>query len=257
MEHTLIKIGGELAGQPEALEKICREIIKRQQQNQKVLLVHGGGPQINSWSERLGVPVKQYHGRRVTDEDTLEVMQAVVAGVVNPNVVAGLRKAGIRSAGLTGIDAGITTATKRPPLTYGEESIDYGLIGEITDVDVSYLRVFTENTIVPVIGCLTWSEAEGILNINADTLARKLAAALPDCELILLSSIPGVYDAEQNIIPRLNRKQEQHGLDAGWITTGMQPTHENGFGALEEGVDAVTITNPDGLVGDGGTRLFL
>ena len=255
MSYLVIKLGGELAARPQQLELIAKGIKEHQQAGAKIILVHGGGPQINKWSERLAIPVNKRHGRRVTDKATMEVMQAVVAGVVNPELVAKFREYGVHAAGLTGVDAGITTAVKRAPLSYGDETIDYGLIGEISNIDTSYISLLTDNNIVPVISCLTWSKDDGILNINADTLAQYIAVEMIFSELILLAGVPGVYDADEKMISRLSYDEWVEGLSSGWITSGMQPKLENGFRALEKGIKKVIITNPEGWISGNTTTL--
>lgn len=255
MKTILIKLGGELTDRFDEIDLIVRKIRDLKEKKYNVVMVHGGGAQINEWSKKLGIPVKKMYGRRITDKDTLEVMQAVVAGLVNPNLVSSLRSAGINAAGLTGADAGLTYSVKRPPLQYGEEMIDYGLIGEIEKVDATYLNLLMANEVVPVISCLTWSKEEGILNINADTLACELAARLEETELVLLSSVSGVWDKDNNIIAELSYQDWNVGVDEGWITTGMQPKLENGFKALKNGVSSVVITNPAGWNANKGTWL--
>lgn len=256
MEYLVVKLGGELIEDPDQVKIIADGILDKQKAGYKIVVVHGGGTQINDWCERLHIPVKKFYGRRVTDRPTMEVMQAVVAGVVNPNLVSLLRKYGVTAAGLTGADANLTTSSKRKPLTYGEETIDFGLIGEIESVDISYVNLLTDNKITPVISCLTWSENEGIMNINADTLARKIAGALGNSELALISGVPGVYDHNNTTLKTLSRSEWQQGVETGWITTGMQPKLENGFAALDEGATSVVITNPEGWASSLGTRLI-
>lgn len=253
--YLVLKLGGELIEDPDQVAIIAAGIKAKQQAGYGVILVHGAGTQINDWCRKLGVPVNKKYGRRVTDRPTMDIMQAVVAGVVNPGLIAGLRSYSVNALGLTGADAGITTSIKRQPLTYGDETIDYGLIGEIEKVDISILNVLSANNIIPVIACLTWSEKEGILNINADTLARKIAAALPDSELVLLSSVEGVYDQKEQVLPTLSKMDWQSGVNDGWITTGMQPKLENGFAALNEGASSVRITNPKSWSENHGTVL--
>ncbi len=253
--YLLVKLGGELIEDSQQIELIASGIRKKQQAGYGVILVHGAGAQIKTWCERLGVPVLKKYGRRVTDRETMDIMQAVVAGVVNPKLISGLRTAGVNALGLTGVDAGITTSIKRKPLTYGDETVDYGLIGEIENVDVNILKLLIANNITPAIACLTWSESEGILNINADTLARKIAAALTDSELVLLSSVDGVFDQHNQALENLGRQEWQNGVKDGWITTGMQPKLENGFAALDEGAQSVRITNPAGWNDGLGTTL--
>ncbi|MEX0772708.1 MAG: acetylglutamate kinase [Balneolales bacterium] len=255
MEPVLIKISGNLADDETSLQKICTFAKQQIASGKPVAVVHGGGKQINELSKRLGVDVKQIAGRRVTDKAALQVMLYSVGGLVNKQLVSSFRKEGLNAVGLTGIDGNLTTSHKRPPLNINGADVDFELVGEFEDVDPELVNILLNEAFIPVIGCLTWSENEGILNINADTFAINLARAMGCGELIMLMGPQAVLDAGQAPIPELNREAWKTGVDDGWIIDGMQPKLLTGFEALENGISKVILTNPDGLEKNNGTLL--
>lgn len=256
MEPVLIKISGNLAGEESSLQNICSFVKQQLDTGKPVVIVHGGGKQINELSKRLGVKIKQVAGRRVTDQAALEVMLYAVGGLVNKQLVSTIRKQGLRAVGLTGIDGYLTTSHKRPPLEVDGVEVDFDLVGEFDDVNPALVNALLEKQFLPVIACLTWSENEGILNINADTFAIRLAGALGCGELYMLMNTEAVLDAGQEPIREINRKTWKTGVDEGWIIDGMQPKLQAGFEALETGVSKVILTNPAGLINNTGTLLI-
>lgn len=220
-----------------------------------VTIVHGGGRQINTMSERLGIPVRQVAGRRITDRDTMDVLLATVGGSVNRKLVSEMRRNGLRAVGLTGADGELTTAVRREPLEIDGEAIDFGYVGHILSVQPEILQTLMEQRYVPVVACLTWSEEEGMLNINADTMAIEIAGSLFASELVMLMEPEAVLDADLKPIGSLTFSEFQQGVTEGWISAGMRPKLETGFKAVRSGLERVRLTNPEGLAGGGGTIL--
>ncbi|MEX0684553.1 MAG: acetylglutamate kinase [Balneolales bacterium] len=256
MEPVLIKISGNLADDKNAITKICSYAKDQMALGKPVVVVHGGGKQINQLSEQLNVPVQQVAGRRITDRGALEILLYTVGGIVNKTIVSSFRESGLKAVGLTGIDGNLTTSHKRPPLNINGEEVDFGLVGEFDAIDTELIDTMIKKQFVPIIGCLTWSPKEGILNINADTFAVKLSTALNCSELNLLMSPEAVLDMDQKPIKELTRETWKSGVTHGWIIDGMQPKLQTGFEALQNGIPRVILTNPDGLAAQTGTLLI-
>ena len=255
MEYVLIKLSGKVLAEPEQIAEVAVYIREAQAKGQGVVLVHGGGIQLNALSKRLSVEVTQIEGRRVTDEAAMEVLQYAVAGKLNSDLVAALRSVGIKAVGMTGADGGLTESRRREPLIINDEPVDFGLVGEIETVDPKLLSTVLEAGFVPVVACMTWNAGHGLLNINADTVAFELASALQANELVLLSDVSYVLGAHREEIGYMDHTMFLNGKQAGWIAGGMIPKLFTAFKALERGVGAVRITNPTGLKAGKGTVL--
>ncbi len=256
MNRVLIKLSGNILADPGALSRLAVYIHGRMDKGMQVILVHGGGKQIGELSNRMGVPVHQVAGRRITNEETREILLYTVGGKTNRELVAFLRINDISSVGLTGIDGNLTTAFRRPPLEIDGEPVDFGLVGEMESVDTTVVDHLLEGGFVPVIGCLAWSPDEGILNINADTFSIHISIAMKVSELIMLMDPPAVLDADQKQVPVMRRLDWQRGLREGWIRNGMKPKLLTAFEALQKGVPSVVLANAETLAAGGGTRLL-
>jgi acetylglutamate kinase len=252
MGMTVLKLSGSLSDDPTSLDLVCQYISDRGSQ---VVVVHGGGKQINEMCAQLGIPVMQVAGRRITTPETMDVLLKTVGGSLNRGLVSDLRSRGLSAIGLTGADGGITTSHKRPPLTIDGVETDFQLVGELDSVNPSILHTLISAGVVPVIACLTWSDEHGYLNINADTFAIAIANALSADELVFLMEPEAVLDAQKSPISRLTKTDFLDGVSQGWITDGMRPKLETGFNALESGIKSVTLTNPAGLAAQKGTTL--
>jgi len=255
MEPVVIKISGSLTDQPEQLALIFDYVEQALQQSRSVVLVHGGGKQINALSHRLGVPPKQVQGRRITASEDLEVLKYTVGGSVNINLVSALRERGIQAVGINGTDGELTRSRKREPLLIDECEVDFQLVGEIEHVNPTLLHVLLNAGMLPVVGCLTWSPDEGLLNINADTFAINLASALAARELVMLMEPEAVLDRHGRPVHSMNPEAYETGKKDGWINAGMVPKLYTGFSALKAGIATVRLTNPSGLVRNRGTLL--
>lgn len=255
MDTILIKLSGNVLADENALGKLAEYVVEQKKQNKRIILVHGGGRQINDLSKRLKLPVQQVAGRRITNDESREVLLYTVGGKANRELVAFLRACSIAAVGISGIDGGLTTSSRRPPMDIEGEPVDFGLVGEMESVDIALPEHLIKGGFVPVIGCLTWSPDEGILNINADTFSIRISLAMEVSELIMLMDPPAVLDADQKPISTMHRSDWQRGLREGWVKDGMKPKLTTAFEALDKGLPSVRLTNADTLAAGGGTMI--
>jgi acetylglutamate kinase len=244
---VVVKLGGEVIGNPDLLGPIAADLGALSRGDTPVVIVHGGGPQASRLQERLGLPIRQVAGRRVTDAETLDVMKMVVAGKLNVDLCAALLAAGARPVGLHGASGCVIEAERRPPRVYvgaGPEPVDLGLVGDVTDVNRDLLAVLAGQGFVPVLACLGASRAGDVYNINADAVANRVAVGLGAAGLFLVSDVPGVlrdvaHPASR--IPRLTVAEGRELIASGVVTKGMIPKLEESFAALGEGVRRIHI----------------
>jgi acetylglutamate kinase len=201
----------------------------------------------------MGIESVMVEGRRVTDANTLELVVAVLGGLVNKTIVSQCRAIGLTACGITGVDGNLTTSHRRPPLQIQNEQVDFGLVGEIDTVDVGIMQQLLNASIVPVVGCLTWSESDGILNINADTFSNKIASALGSSCMYAIMDVEAVLDRNKEPMRSITHHDFHHGVQEGWIAAGMIPKLSNAFKAVESGVRKVVLTNAQGLLYGKGT----
>ncbi|HAC16261.1 MAG TPA: acetylglutamate kinase [Bacteroidetes bacterium] len=256
MEPVIFKISGSLTDSPVQMEAITSMIVEKREHGGFPMIVHGGGKQINELSKKLGVEVIQHEGRRVTDHPTLEILSYTIGGSINRGIVAKLRSVNIPAVGLTGVDGFMTTASRRPPIEIQKHLIDFGLVGEISEIDPTLIEILLKNAFVPVIGCLTWSKNEGILNINADTFSNKLAHAVGATEMIMFMDVDAVLDSDKHPISELTYDEFLRGKKEGWIRDGMIPKLDTGFDSLKNGVPIVRIGSPQGFLSGISTQLI-
>lgn len=213
------------------------------------VLVHGGGRLATTMADRLGVQTQMIDGRRVTDQETLNIVTMVYGGLVNKQVVAQLQTMGVNAIGLTGVDGGWMRSVKRPI----KNGIDYGFVGDVTQVNGSYLRMLIGMGLTPVIAPITYSAEGLLLNTNADTVASMTAISLePDVQLTFGFEKAGVLsnpDDESSLIPRITRESYTQLKADGIISGGMIPKIDNAFAAIEHGVQSVRITHASNLQG--------
>ena len=213
------------------------------------VLVHGGGRLATTMADRLGVQTQMIDGRRVTDQETLNIVTMVYGGLVNKQVVAQLHTMGVNAIGLTGVDGGWMRSVKRPI----KNGIDYGFVGDVTQVNGSYLRMLIGMGLTPVIAPITYSAEGLLLNTNADTVASMTAISLePDVQLTFCFEKAGVLsnpDDESSLIPRITRESYTQLKADGIISGGMIPKIDNAFAAIEHGVQSVRITHASNLQG--------
>lgn len=257
---TIIKIGGKVIDDDAALKQFLHDFSTI---DGPKILVHGGGKIASDFGERLGIIPQLVEGRRITDEATLELVTMVYGGLVNKKIVAELQANGENAIGLTGADANVLSAKKRPVKT-----IDYGFAGDITkaDVDVDRLSQFLEGGLTPVFCALTHDGKGGLLNTNADTIASVLASALTSeykLNLIYCFEQKGVLSDFENqvVIKKISLSAYQQLKSEGIISEGMIPKLDNAFEALRAGVSTVTIGHFSDLTallnGNSGTLIKL
>ncbi|MBL8913938.1 MAG: acetylglutamate kinase [Archangium sp.] len=251
----VVKIGGELAQDVRKLSAtVGKAVAAFLEDGVKVAVVHGGGPQATELSKRMGLVTKQVAGQRVTDEATLEVMKQALGGV-GVNVAQAMRLAGVTAISTSGVSAGLVEATRRPPVDVNGESVDYGLVGDVTQVNVTLLEVLAREKVVPVIACLAGDAHGNVYNVNADTVATRLASRLQAERLFLVSNVPGVLRDKNDAttrIPKLTPKEARAQISSGVIQGGMIPKVEESLAMLEEGIGAIHIVglNPDSAILD-------
>jgi len=241
----IVKIGGKVINNDDLLQKVLRDFSRLPH---KKVLVHGGGTLATELGERLGVEARLVDGRRITDRESVEITQMAYAGLVNPRIVALLQSFGQQAVGLTGADSDLLRSRKRPA-----GDIDFGFVGDVTQVNTGFLRLLLQQNLVPVFCALTHDGSGQILNTNADTIATELAIALSKhfaTELIFTFEKSGVLSDvsdEQSLIARLTFTDYQQLLSRGAVHQGMRPKLDNAFRALRHGVRLVRIMNADQL----------
>ena len=242
----VIKIGGGILENEASREMFLRQFAAVE--GPKVL-VHGGGRLATTMAERLGVKTQMIDGRRVTDKETLDIVTMVYGGLVNKQLVASLQSMGVNATGLTGVDGSLIKAVKRPL----KNGIDYGFVGDVTQVNAHYLRMLIENGYVPVIAPLTFNNDGYLLNTNADTIASEIATSLaPDTQLTFCFEKAGVLrdaDDDSSLIELITAESYKQLLVDGVVSGGMIPKIDNAFAAIEQGVQSVRITHASKLQG--------
>lgn len=240
----VVKIGGELAMDvPRLSATVGRAVRQFVEVGIKVAVVHGGGPQATDLSKRLGLETQQVAGQRVTDPATLEVMKLVLGGV-GINVASAMRLAGVTSLATSGVSAGLVDATRRPPVDVAGTPVDYGLVGDVTHINLTLFEKLAGIGVVPVLGCLAGDAQGRVYNVNADTVATRLAGRLNSARLLLVSNVPGVLRDRTDPstrIARLTPAEARAQIAAGTIVGGMIPKVEESLAMLDEGIDAIHI----------------
>jgi acetylglutamate kinase len=246
----VLKLGGRPLSDPEVLDNLALDLALLVREGIRLVVVHGGGPQLSELSSRLGLETRKINGRRVTDKETLKLAKMVFSGEISTDVVAALRRHGVSGIGLSGVDGNLIDARRRLPVelldmeTTRTERIDYGYVGDIVGVDTSALDVLLDQGFVPVVSSLG-ADADGeVLNINADTVASELAIALGARKLILMSDVPGLLAdiADENSrIPELTVDEARDLMASGVIVNGMLPKIGNAIRAVEAGTPYVHL----------------
>ena len=235
--RIVVKYGGAAMVHAELREAVFRDLALLTSVGVQPVVVHGGGPEINTWLKRLEIPAEFRDGLRVTDPDTMDVVEMVLVGRVNKQIVNGLNKLGARAVGLSGSDGMLVEA--RP---WGNGS--HGLVGDVARVNPDVLEPLLEKGYVPVISSVAATRDGTAHNINADTVAGELAAALEAEKLILLTDTPGILrdrDDPESLIPQLRLSEARQLIVDGVVAGGMTPKTECCIRALAQGVAAAHI----------------
>lgn len=244
----VVKAGGAVFGDPVATRALIEQIAILHYFGIKVVMVHGGGPQLTQVTEAMGVPTKMVQGRRITDEQSLDATAMVLNGLINTKLLAICRELEIEAVGVSGVDAGLIKAHKRGPVTVEGEVIDYGFVGDIDLVDESVLKKLLDNGLMPVVSPLSADDKGQLLNINADTVAAAIGAALGAEKLILCTGAPGILEnvADHGSVVSFT---DLKGLDAmrksGAIKDGMLPKAKAIEEAIRGGVRRVHVISYD------------
>ncbi len=243
MSWQVVKVGGDLATDKKRFaETIGGAVRAMLASGAKVAVVHGAGPQATDLTKRLGLEPRMVSGRRVTDEATLDVMKMTLAGQVSVDIAAAFRMAGVPALCTSGVSAGLVDAKKRPPKVIsgaGPDPIDLGLVGDVTAVNVALFEKLASIGVVPVLGSLSGDAAGNVFNINADTVATRIARELGAEKLYLVSNVPGVL-RDGRTLPSLGRAEAKELIASGVITGGMIPKVEEALSLLSD-VKSVVI----------------
>ena len=242
----VIKYGGHAMGNDIAAKQFASDVVLLKQVGINPVVVHGGGPQINTMLNRLKIQSTFVDGLRVTNAEMVEVVEMVLAGSVNKHVASLITQAGALAVGICGKDGGLIRARKltrlsRDPDSHIERALDLGYVGEPAQIDIRVIHALTGAGLIPVIAPVGIGDDGETYNINADTAASAIASALQAHRLLMLTDVPGVLDENKELIPELTVAQVEAGIASGMITGGMIPKVENCVEAVRGGVKGATI----------------
>jgi acetylglutamate kinase len=245
-ETVVVKYGGHAMGEEESARNFARDIVLMEQTAINPVVVHGGGPQIGDMLKRLGIKSEFAGGLRITDAATIEIVEMVLAGSINKQIVGFINEAGGKAVGLCGKDGSMVLARKltrhiADPGSNIEKVVDLGFVGEPETVDVTVLHQILGRDLIPVLAPLATSREGVTYNVNADTFAGAIAGALKAKRLLLLTDVPGVLDKSRALIERLTVDEARALIADGTISGGMIPKVETCIYALEAGVEGVVI----------------
>lgn len=242
---VVIKYGGNAMINEELKDAIMQDIALMKYVGIKPVIVHGGGPAISNMLDRVGIKSKFVDGLRITDGETMEIVQMVLAGKINKEIVTLLNKHGVRAVGLCGKDAGFIKAQKMYVDENGEEK-DIGQVGQVEEVDTEIIDVLTLKGFIPVIAPVGVGPGGESFNVNADYVAGAVAAAIKADKLVMLTDVEGVMDkrdGEKHLMSRINEEEAERLVGEGVIAGGMIPKINCCLEALKKGVSKVHIIN--------------
>ena len=245
-QTLVIKYGGHAMGDDDLAKQFARDIVLLRQIGSNPVVVHGGGPQIGKMLDRLKVKSEFVEGLRVTDEESITVVEMVLCGNINKQIVSAINGAGGFAVGLSGKDGNLILAeklrrTKRDPDSNIERILDLGLVGEPRTITSHVLENFEESDITPVIAPIGIGTGGETLNVNADTAAGAIASALSAKRLLMLTDVVGVLDSGGELVTNLNVSEARALIEDGTINGGMIPKVETCLEAIESGVDGAVI----------------
>jgi len=242
---NVIKLGGSLLDDPARRAEALGAIAAQWNAGKEIVLVHGGGKHVDANLKRLGIPKRTYAGLRITDDATLDVVVATLAGSVNKMLVAELSAMGVIVAGISGCDASTLAAEQHPPI----DGVDLGHVGRVTGGDPMLIQALVTSGILPVVSSIAEGPDGALLNVNADTAAAAIAIAVGAEELIFITDVAGLLDATGNVVPELCATDAEALLGSEVVTGGMRPKLQAALHALGSGVRRITIGE------EGGTNL--
>jgi len=245
-EIIVVKYGGHAMGDEHLARDFARDIVLLEQTAINPIVVHGGGPQIEAMLKKVGVQSQYAAGLRITDAKTLEIVEMVLAGSINKQMVGHINEAGGKAIGLCGKDGNMVVARKLTrtvidPDSAIEQVIDLGFVGEPDKVDTTVLTQILGRKIIPVLAPVAAAADGGTFNVNADTFAGAIAGALKAKRLLLLTDVPGVLDKSKQLIKELSVDDARRLIADGTISGGMIPKVETCIEALDHGVEGVVI----------------
>ena len=243
---VVIKYGGNAMTDENLKKSFARDIVLLKQVGINPVIVHGGGPQIGKLLEQIGKESKFIEGMRVTDGETMDVVQMVLGGLVNKQIVSNINQAGGRAVGLTGKDGNLILAKKLEMKSKATESqpseiIDLGLVGSVEKINPGIVTLLDNEKFIPVIAPIGVGEDGASYNINADIVAGEMAAVLNADRLLLLTNTPGVLDKQDELLTGLNKEDVVRLTDDGTISGGMLPKIQCALDAVEAGVESASI----------------
>jgi acetylglutamate kinase len=247
-ETFVIKFGGSAMGDPKLAEDFARDVVLLKQVGINPVIVHGGGPQIGQMLEKLKIKSSFIDGLRVTDKDTVEIVEMVLCGSINKKIVSDINAVGGTAIGLSGKDANLIQArkirkTKRDTDSNIEKILDLGFVGEPTYINPEIFVIFEDTDVIPVIAPIGVDESGETYNINADTVAGAIASALVATKLIMLTDVPGVLDKQGKLISNVSVNKVKSLIKDGTISGGMIPKVETCVNSVMNNVEAAHILN--------------
>jgi acetylglutamate kinase len=254
----VVKAGGGVFGDADDTRVLIEQMAILHYFGVRVVMVHGGGPQTTEISEALGIPTRMVEGRRVTDQKAIDVAAMVLNGLINTRILGFCRDLNIDAVGISGVDAGLVRAHRRPPVKVGTsgELVDYGFVGDIDSIDTTVIRKLLDNGLMPVVSPLSADETGVLLNINADTVAAAIGAALGAEKLILCTGAPGILERVEDptsLISYTDLRGLKRLREEGRIVEGMLPKAKAIENAIQGGVRRVHVVSyksPEGILGE-------
>ena len=237
----VIKYGGAAMEQADLKEQFAKDVLLLRLVGIRPVIVHGGGPQIGALMKRLGKEPRFVGGMRVTDEETVEIVEMVLGGKINKEIVGLITHHGGRAVGLSGKDGNLIRAKKRLHRTADGQLADIGLVGEVEAIDPAPIRLLEENGFIPVVAPIGAGAAGETYNINADLVAGEIAAALAAEKLIHLTDVPGIAGEDGRLISTLTQREAERLIKAGVIDGGMLPKVESSLRAVAGGAQKAHI----------------
>ena len=241
----VIKYGGAAQVQDDLKESFAKDVVMLNFIGIRTAIVHGGGPMISATMEKMGKKPKFIQGQRVTDEETMDIVEMVLGGLINKEIVSLINRHGGKAVGLSGKDGGLIKAKKKfikkSTETGSDEIIDIGLVGEVTHVDPHIIESLEKEGFIPVISPVAAGPKGETLNINADYVAASVASALHAEKLILLTDVPGIIDKSDKIVSTLKKHQIKKLIENGTISGGMLPKVQACLRGIEGGVTKTHI----------------
>ena len=241
----VIKYGGHAMTDKEMQISFASDIALLQQVGSKPVVVHGGGPQIEQMLKKLNIKTGFVDGLRVTDKNTVNIVEMVLSGAINKSIVAAILSAGAKAVGISGKDGGLIKAEKimsrRDPESAIEKVVDLGFVGKPSNIDNKVLDALMQGGLIPVVAPLGLGEDGQTYNINADTVAGAISSSLGARRMLMLTDVPGVLEKDGSLIKELSSKQAKNLIKKGIVTSGMIPKLETCIEAVENGTDAAVI----------------